>query len=336
MFPVSKFFLNVLVLMFGMLICFGPAPATAESKSSSVFILSYPNTVEVSTLRSHVSFFRKNGRPLLPLNTLPQFLENGRENAILLTFEDATPHLLRTISPFLIEENIPCIFLISTTHWKENADRDFLRILLRKSQFQAGIHLDDYQVIPNIKGFRQSLNRAFGDFRLITGTPPDIFSFPDGLYTSEMRAVIDLYNFQAVFGLDANQLTGNADLPAILPRLDMRMFLEDFESLQRILSLRPLEVRDATPQATLLETGMPAIGFTISENIPNKQDLKCYLSDLGEVPYIALTDTRIELRPVLTPDAPQTLRCVLRSPPENNGEKVWSSTAFLLETRTSP
>ncbi|MCB9965511.1 MAG: polysaccharide deacetylase family protein [Rhodospirillales bacterium] len=317
-----------------MLIHSGRAFAAAEPKPSSVFILSYPNTVDANTLRSHISFFRKSGRDFLSLSALPQFLKGGQGDDVLLTFEDATPQLLRTISPLLIEENIPCTFLISTTRWTDAADRDFLRILLRKSQFQAGIHLDDYQVISDVKRFRQSLNRAFGDFRLITGAPPNIFAFPEGLYTSEMRTVIDRYNFQAVLGQAANQLTGGADpdLPAILPRLDMGIFLEDFESLRRVLSLRPLEVRDATPQATLLETGMPAIGFTIEENIPDKRDLKCYLSDLGEVPYIALTDTRIELRPVLTPDVPQTLRCILRSP--YGADTGGLSTAFLLETRT--
>ncbi|WP_207480583.1 polysaccharide deacetylase family protein [Arenibaculum pallidiluteum] len=284
------------------LLAAGSMALPAHAEQDSAVVLAYSRfgddrqpalSIRLDQFEAHIREIQAGARPVLPLPKLLAALEGGKplpERAIVITIDDASRSALDLAVPRLRAAGLPFTVFVAPdlvdrgapTHaaWSE------LRAL-RDAGATFGLLAAPLSAAELARGVRRLRDEL--------GRPPEALSYVGGAISPGQRALVAGQGFRAAFTQASGAVHGRAD-PLALPRFFMN---ESYGSLERFLLVAealPLPVSDVTPADPVLGPNPPAVGFTVSEELGDLEQLSCFASNQGRVGVERLGGGRVEVQ----------------------------------------
>ena len=299
------------LMLFGAFIAIMMSPVSARADP---VILAYFNVTETPLEDADLSraLFEEqlNYIELAGIRSRPVTeLQSGEEKSVTFTFENADRTNLDIIEYLINDKNHYVVVLISTNKLTDDGFAQALKTLSRSEYMTLGIHGTSYKEwsFANEAEFRADLNRALGTFRDVIGQEPEVFAFPYGLYTEEMKEEVLSRPFAAVLGQASGALAAHHE---VWPRFTITEQFGALERFETVLDSSGVELGDVTPRSSLITETGPKMGFTLPEGLDPAR-LNCFLSGYGAFGGEIIGTHRIELRPVLTPGQRSRVNCTI-------------------------
>ena len=211
MFKLNKFLISLLIIV---IIFIEQSFANAKENSAAVFVYhrfgenKYPSTnIKISQFKKHIQELTNNNYNVISTEQLIDILINKKnipEKTAVLTMDDAFLSIYKEAWPLLKKKKLPFTVFVSTkpvgSNSKNYMNWDQLREMVNsgviighhtKSHFHL-VNKDKETIINEIE-------EANSDFLKNLGFVPDIFAYPYGEYSYEIKQIVKEY-FKAAFG----------------------------------------------------------------------------------------------------------------------------------------
>ena len=298
----------------------------------------YPSTsVRLDQFEAHLAELKNGGYKVIPLPEAVEALRNNSplpENAVAITIDDAYLSVYEQAWPRLRKAGFPFTLFVST----DPVDRGF-KGMMNWDQIRelaaAGVtianHSASHPHMPLLGDERRRSEIARANARFIKelGKAPKLFAYPYGEYgLAEKRAVRDA-GFIAAFGQQSGVAFAGHDMYA-LPRFALNENYAGIARFRTLLKARPLPVKDVTPEETVLrDQNPPLFGFTLIQDLPRINALRCYPSNSAQPARIQrLGKRRFEIRlDKPFPPGRSRINCTM---PTRDGRWRWFGRQFYI------
>jgi poly-beta-1,6-N-acetyl-D-glucosamine N-deacetylase len=306
---------------------------------------SYPSTnITIAQFESHIEALKRSPYYVIPITDLAAALKEGREpqkNAIVITIDDAYQSVYTQAWPRLRAANLPFAVFVSaaTIGHGHNMTWDQLREL-RDSGVYIGNHGDLHRHMAhddnaqNILEIERAKKRFAEEMGPTNRTTPQIFAYPYGEASNAVKNALIETGFDVAFGQHSGAIGGTSDR-YYLPRFSLNEQYGGRDRFTQIIGALPLPVHDLTPSNPLIGgtfgPNPPAFGFTIGPSLNNLENLACYHSAFGAVPFTKLGAHRFEVR-FAKPFAPgrSRINCTMPGPDRRT---YWFGVQFLTSKK---
>lgn len=299
---------------------------------------SLPSTsVRLSQFDAHLDELISGGYQVLPLGEIVAALEEGRslpDRSLAITVDDGALSVYTEAWPRLRARNLPFTVFVSTEpldlRLPGYLSWDQLREMIAGGGVTVGNHGHRHDHMVRLSPAEQRANIAKAAKRLFAelGAAPEIFAYPYGEISAELRKAVEEAGFVAAFGQHSGALGHMTDRLA-LPRFPINEAYGDMERFRLVANTLPLPVREITPADLYLRSAAqnpPNLGFTVEGPVEDLQNLNCFAKN-GE-PELTRLDNRIEMRlSAPLPAGRARINCTLRA---NDGRWRWFGTQFLV------
>jgi peptidoglycan/xylan/chitin deacetylase (PgdA/CDA1 family) len=266
----------------------------------------YPATnIRIDQFEAHLAELATGGYTVLPLPDIVAKLRTGGDlpdRTLAITIDDAYASVYQQAWPRLRAAGLPFTLFVATDPIDHGLAGymtwDQLRELA-EAGVTIGSQTASHPHMPNQNRARNEaeIGKSNRRFRTELGATPETFAYPYGEYGSEVKDIVSQSGFLAAFGQHSGVAYAGSD-PFSWPRFAMN---ETYGSLSRFrlaVNALPLKIADRTPADTFL-TGQnpPLFGFTVTDDLPNLQQLACFASNQsGPATLERLGERRIEVR----------------------------------------
>lgn len=287
---------------------------TLETDSSSAVVLAYhrigedayPDTnLRTEQFREHIKELTSGGYHIMGLPDIIAAIKNGdtlQTGTVAITFEGGYKSILRDAVPLLLEKNIP----FTVFYAADQADGNLSEYLnwhdLESLHKHPGVTLG---ILPSAyvrlyesprAEILHNLNSAQAAHQKHFGGKPRFFSYPFGEYSAAYKSIIAEREYDAAFGLHSGTVYPGADMQA-LPRFTMTEKYGDLERFRLVSRALAIPASDIEPADPLLDTDMPAIGFSVDHELADQlKGLACFVSGQKNISQEIVGDNRIEIR----------------------------------------
>ncbi|MDA7569153.1 MAG: polysaccharide deacetylase family protein [Emcibacteraceae bacterium] len=285
----------------------------AQQEDSAVIIMyhrfgenNFPTTnVTLDQIDQHISELIKDEYNVIPLRDVIKAFKERRElpeRTIAITIDDGFLSVYEEAWPRFKKAGIPITVFISTEsvddQYETSMTWDQIRELDNEELVEIGHHGHAHAHMPEL-----SLEDAIKDidiadeiFQTELGYIPDMFAYPYGEYSPELRESLEDRNYLATFAQFSSTATSSRGLKEI-PRFAFNENYADMNRFKLIINSRALKVKDILPRSPNLTTNPPVIGFTVESNVSNLASIGCFPSHInGAAKVTLLGETRIEIR----------------------------------------
>ena len=264
----------------------------------------FPSTnTSIEQLDAHITELTSKQYTVLPLEKIVVKLKSGQtlpDRTVGISIDDGYKSIYTIAWPRLKAANLPFTVFLATAH----IDRRSLSHLswdqireMQKAGVDFGHHTVSHPHLANInpQQLNHEINHANKRFEKELGIRPLLFAYPYGETSLSITEKIKRHGFLAAFGQHSGVMGSSNDM-FYLPRFAMNEAFGNIGRLRLVVNALPLKVKDITPLDHLITNkNPPSIGFTITENINNLDNLSCFLSHTGQSKVIKL-GSRIEVR----------------------------------------
>ena len=137
------------------------------------------------------------------------------------------------------------------------------------------------------------IEEANNDFLKNLGYVPDIFAYPYGEYSLEVKQITKSY-FKAAFGQQSGGIYNGIDIFE-LPRYSLNEQYGDLKRFKFAANSYGLKIKNILPENKVItDANPPLLGFTLLDDLEGS--LKCYPSHNIKADLIQLGNKRIEVR----------------------------------------
>ena len=251
---------------------------------------------------AHLEELATGGYTVMPLVEITQHILDGKplpDRAVAITVDDAFLSFYQDAFPRLQRYGFPVTVFVATSaidrSLKGYASWDQLREMQAAGvHFGSQTHTHPHMHTIDLEAARQEIETSNKRFIEELGLRPQLFAYPYGEYTPEVRDLIKSMGFIAAFGQHSGIMHRSIN-PFEFPRF---AFNEDYGDLKRLklaINALPIPVSDMTPESMVLDVNPPLSGFTVAEGVEPLDRLSCFASQMGKVKTIIL-GRRVEIR----------------------------------------
>ena len=273
---------------------------------------------------------------VVPLREIVAALRGGSappDRAVAITVDDAYRSVYEAAWPLLREAGLPFTLFVSTDlidqgapdlmTWAQVAELAQSPLVTIGNHSAGHLHRPEHAAEKATADILRAQNRL--EQKL--GFAPDIFAYPFGELSLDLKAAVRELGFKAAFGQYSGAIGPRSDRYE-LPRFAMNEEFGDLERLRVATSSLPLPVEDLMPKDPFLKPSAnpPLAGFTLRPGVGNPSALACYSNAEGL--RVERLGRRVELR-FAGPLAPGRTRvnCTL---PAADGRWRWLGRQFLV------
>ena len=317
------------------------------AKGSAVFIAyhrfgenKYPATnIRLGQFEQHIRELKSGPYTVLPVLKILSFLKNGKKLPKLtvgITIDDGYQSIYTEAWPRLKNAGLPFTVFVSTNSIDENRSNRLKWEQIREMKAQGvtfGAHTASHLHMINASQ-RQNMMEIFkSNSRFVSelGENPKIFAYPYGEASTKVMKVVSKSGYDYAFGQHSGAVNRTSD-KYYLPRFALNEVYGNLNRFKLITNTLPLSISEFTPSNPVVNiTNPPNVGFTITGNLKNLNQLSCYTNTEGKVSTTLLGNSRVEVRmikPFLT--GRNRLNCTL---PGKNGRYYWLGALFLVPDR---
>ena len=303
MFKLSKFliiFLIITIIFIDQLF--------AKENSAAVFVYhrfgenKYPSTnVKMSQFKKHIDELTKNNYNVISIDQIVEALINNRnlpEKSVAITIDDAFFSIYKKAWPILKKTKLPFTIFVSTvpvnSRSKNYMNWDQIREL-SAAGVTIGHHTRNHFHLVNKdkETIIKEIEEASNDFLENLGFVPDIFAYPYGEYSYEIKQIVKQY-FKAAFGQQSGTIYNEIDIFE-LPRFSLNEQYGDLKRFKFAANSYGLQIKNILPEdKTIKKINPPLLGFTLLNDI--ESSIKCYPSHNINAKLTKLGEKRIEIR----------------------------------------
>jgi len=302
---------TTIALLGGLLI--GAAPVVHGADSASVFMYhrfgedAHPTTnTRTDQFEAHIKELTNGKYHPLGLPEITNALRRHKPvpaNAIGISIDDAFKSVYTDAWPRLKAAGLPFTLFVSTDPIDDNASGymtwDQLRELARAGVTIGSHGASHYHMAGSgMDKVKTEIAKSNARFVKELGKKPELFAYPYGEASVEVRAYMIREGFAAAFGQHSGGLHGDSDFH-YLPRFAMNETYGDLSRIRLAGNALPLRVREITPADPKLTPAgnPPSYGFTVfGDALKNLQSLNCYAWGQGKTRLERLGRGRIEIR----------------------------------------
>ena len=246
----------------------------------------YPSTnIKKDVFIEHLEEANKIGLEFITYKKFKKILKDGIEkNYLFLTIDDAFKSFYINAWPILKSRKIPFILFVNTREigsygymtWKqirEVSENDFVTIGNHS-------HSHDYLIDWENKKIKLDLQTAIKKFKSELGYSPDIFSYPFGEYSSDLKKIVSDFNFKFAFGQHSGVIDSTKDYLE-LPRFSINEKYGELKRFKSILNTLPFPYEKITPENRYLKKNEnpPNVKISFFKNLINIKNINCYSNE---------------------------------------------------------
>ena len=280
----------------------------ANENSVAVFVYhrfgenDYPSTnIRINQFKKHLNELTKNNYNVVSTEEIINALINNKdlpEKTVALTIDDAFFSIYKRAWPLLKEKKLPFTIFVSTGPVKSNS-KNYMNWEQIKEMVNHGVTIGHHTknhlhlVTKEKEEIISEIEEANNDFLKNLGYVPDIFAYPYGEYSSEIKQITKSY-FKAAFGQQSGGIYNGIDIFE-LPRYSLNEQYGDLKRFKFAANSYGLKIKNILPENKVItDANPPLLGFTLLDDLEGS--LKCYPSHNIKADLIKLGNKRIEVR----------------------------------------
>ena len=300
--------LNKFLITFLILIIIFADQLFAKENSAAVFLYhrfgenKYPSTnTKMSQFKKHIDELTNNNYNVISIKEIVDAFVNKKdlpEKTVGITIDDAFLSIYKKAWPLLKEKKLPFTIFVSTqpvtSRLKNYMNWNQINEMVN-SGVSIGHHTKNHLHLVNNdeETIINQIEEANNDFLKNLGFVPDIFAYPYGEYSNEIKQITKRY-FKAAFGQHSGVLYDEIDFFE-LPRFSINEQYGDLKRFKFASNSYGLQVINILPKDKIIrDINPPLLGFTLLNNI--ESSIKCYPSHNINANLTKIGSTRIEIR----------------------------------------
>ena len=303
MFKLNKFLISFLII-----IIIFVDQLFAKENSAAVFLYhrfgenKYPTTnIKISQFKKHIDELINNNYNVISVDQIVDSLINKKnmpEKSVAITIDDAFLSIYNKAWPLLKEKKLPFTIFVSTKAI-ESKSKNYMSWNQLREMASSGVTIGHHTknhfhlVNKDKETIISEIEKANNDFLKNLGFVPDIFAYPYGEYTYEIKQITKQY-FKAAFGQQSGNIYNEIDIFE-LPRFSLNEQYGNLKRFKFAANSYGLQIKNILPKdKTIKSINPPLLGFTLLNNIEGS--IKCYPSHNINAELIKLGKKRIEIR----------------------------------------
>lgn len=305
----------------------------------------YPSTnVTMEQLDAHIEELTSGNYNVVHLSTIIDAMENETAlppRTVAITIDDAHGTVFDNGWPKLRAAGLPVTLFVSTGPIDDKFTDMMTWDEIRQMQAEGaeiGAHTISHlhMTRADLERNRREIEESNARFMAELGEVPSLFAYPYGEASSAVEQLIRDSGYRAAFGQHSGAMS-DIDNRFYLPRFPLNEKYGDMGRFKTAVNAMPIPVVDLTPTDMLINNGAgdanpPSVGFTVSGNIGNLDQLTCFFSHEGAAQITRLGDTRIEVRAQSKmPNGRSRLNCTMPASGENAGRWLWYGRQFMVQ-----
>ena len=298
----------------------------------------YPTTnIRLLDFKKQIDFIKKEKLNFIDIIELKKILIEKKEykdKKILLTIDDAFKSFYKNAWPILKENKIPFILFVNTREINVNHPNymnwDQIREIHNSKIGVIGAHSysHDYLVKLNIEDLKKDIKQSNDDYLKELGSVPEIFSYPFGEYSFDIKQIIKNFGYIMAFGQHSGVVHKKEDLFE-LPRFPIN---EDYGKMDRfnfIMNTGPLPFKFFKPENKLInDNNPPNIEIEFENTVKN---INCFTNEGGkwknsEIAYLEENWIRVLLKDEFKPRRGK-INCTIKL---DDGSWGWLGRQFVI------
>jgi poly-beta-1,6-N-acetyl-D-glucosamine N-deacetylase len=246
----------------------------------------YPSTnIRNEIFLEHLEEIKKTELEIITFTKFEKILKNKIDkNYILLTIDDAFESFYLNAWPILKEENIPFILFVSTREIGKRGYMTWDQIKEVSLNNLATIgnhsHSHDYLIDWKNDKIKSDIQTSMNIFKEKLGYSPDIFSYPFGEYSSDLKKIVADLGFKFSFGQHSGVIDASKDLLE-LPRFPINEKYGEIKRFKSILNTLPFPYESITPTDMYLKINEnpPNVKIKFFKDLINIKNINCYSNE---------------------------------------------------------
>ena len=333
MFKLSKIIITLLLALFVFI-----NELLAKENSIAVFVYhrfgenNYPSTnIRMPQFKKHLDELIKNNYNVVSIETIIDALQNNKnlpEKTVAITIDDAFFSIYKKAWPILKEKKLPFTIFVSTGPVNSNS-KNYMNWEQLKEMNNRGVTIghhtkNHFHLVGKKKEtIISEIEEASDDFLKNLGYVPDIFAYPYGEYSSEIKESTKNY-FKAAFGQQSGGIYNGIDIFE-LPRFSLNEQYGDLKRFKFAANSYGLKIKNVLPENKVItDINPPLLGFTLLDDLEGL--IRCYPSHNIKADLTKLANKRIEIRfDRAFPKGRTRINCTIN----DNKKWRWSGFQFL-------
>ena len=298
----------------------------------------YPSTnIRINDFIKHIELMKNSNIEFIDEKTLKEIIlkkKNYSEKKILLTIDDAFLSFYKNAWPILQKEKIPFILFVNTREINNRHPNymswDQIREIHQSNLGIIGGHSfsHEYLAFATEDEVIKDINKSIEDYKRELNFNPEIFSYPFGEYSLEVKNIVKKLGYVMAFGQHSGVIHQRSDIFE-LPRFPIN---ESYGTLNRfsfLLNTSPLPYKFFKPDEKLLKTNNPPnIEIEFEQNVRN---INCFTNEGGswkksEITYLDNNWIRVLLKEKYQPRRGK-INCTLKM---KDGSWGWLGKQFIV------
>ena len=298
----------------------------------------YPSTnIRINDFIKHIELMKNSNIEFIDEKTLKEIIlkkKNYSEKKILLTIDDAFLSFYKNAWPILQKEKIPFILFVNTREINNRHPNymswDQIREIHKSNLGIIGGHSfsHEYLAFATEDEIIKDINKSIEDYKRELNFNPEIFSYPFGEYSLEVKNIVKKLGYVMAFGQHSGVIHQRSDIFE-LPRFPINESYGTLDRFSFLLNTSPLPYKFFKPDEKLLKTNNPPnIEIEFEQNVRN---INCFTNEGGswkksEITYLDNNWIRVLLKEKYQPRRGK-INCTLKM---KDGSWGWLGKQFIV------
>ena len=298
----------------------------------------YPSTnIRTQIFLKHIEEINKLNSKFINFQEFKEILKTSIDrNYILLTIDDAFSSFYENAWPILKNKKIPFILFVSTQEigkygymsWDQIKEIEKSNLVTIGNHSHSHEYLIDwsdskiyYDIEASIKIFTENL-----------GYSPQVFSYPFGEYSTNLKQITSNLNFKYAFGQHSGAIDVTKDLLE-LPRFPINEKYGEIERFKSIINTLPFPYKNITPENRYLKNdeNPPEVNIKFYDDLIDIKNITCYSNEgnkwrRSEIKFLNKNEILILISEKFTTERGR-INCSLLG---NNGKWRWLGIQYVI------
>ena len=298
----------------------------------------YPSTnIKNEIFIEHLKEINNSEIEFITFEKFKEIIKTGiKKNYLLLTIDDAFKSFYLNAWPILKNKKIPFILFVSTEAIGKNGYMTWkqIRELTSSNLVTIGNHSHTHEYLIDWKDskIKSDLETSIKIFKEELGYSPEIFSYPFGEYSSNLKKIVSDFNFKFAFGQHSGVIDPTKDFLE-LPRFPINEKYGEIKRFKSILKTLPFPYESITPENRYLKKdgNPPKVKIKFFKNLINIQNINCYSNEgniwrKSDIQFINENELMILLKEKFKSERGR-INCSLR---KENGKWRWLGIQYVI------
>ena len=249
----------------------------------------YPTTnIRIYDFKKHISLIKESNLEFVSFAELKKILIDQKpysNKKVLLTIDDGFKSFYENAWPILKEQKIPFILFVNTREINNRHPNymswNQIREIYKSGIGTIGAHSFSHEYLVKLtkKEIVSDIAKSHQDFKREIRFIPEVFSYPFGEYSSDIKKIVKDFKYILAFGQHSGVIHQKEDLFE-LPRFPINEAYGKIDRFNFVVNTSPLPTKFYKPEEKLLTSNNPP-NIEI-EFLNNVRGMSCFSNEGGE------------------------------------------------------